>query len=290
MIQFSFKKKLHAANGLMQLDVTCNIGDGELVGLYGASGAGKTSILRMLAGFLRPAEGFIKVNSEVWYNSAEKINVSPQKRSTGFVFQDYALFPNMNVRQNLEFALQKGEAKTIINELLELTQLGELRDKKIQSLSGGQKQRIALARALVRKPALLLLDEPLSAIDTEMREKLQDTILQIHRLYGLTTILVSHDIPEIIKLCDKTISLEHGLITTYKPPVELFFNRPAAGGFDMEGNIINIEEDGDSRILAVLVGNQVIHIKQTGGDITSVQKGDKIKLTAANFAPAIKKI
>ena len=111
MIEFSLQKQLHSANGAMLFNIDHTIKQGAFIGVYGASGAGKTSLLRMLAGFLEPEKGFIKVQDAEWYNSDKKISLAPQKRSIGFVFQDYALFPNMNVRENLEFALQKGESK-----------------------------------------------------------------------------------------------------------------------------------------------------------------------------------
>src|SRR5690606_20928534 len=120
-----------------------------------------------------------------WYNSDENINLAPQKRKTGFVFQDFALFPNMNVRENLEFALTKGESKKIIKNLIEINELGDLQHRKPDTLSGGQKQRVALARALVKMPELLLLDEPLSSLDIEIRRKLQQYILKVHREFKL---------------------------------------------------------------------------------------------------------
>ena len=148
MTHFSLQKRLHAADGILSLDVKCEIEDAAFISLYGASGAGKTSLLRMLAGFMQPDKGMIKVNDEVWFDSENKINIVPQRRSVGFVFQDYALFPNMNVEENILFALGKNDSKQIIEELLEMTGLRGLRNKKIQMLSGGQKQRVALARAV----------------------------------------------------------------------------------------------------------------------------------------------
>ena len=168
-----------------ELAVNCEIEEASFISLYGPSGAGKTSMLRMLAGFLKPDEGKIEMNGEVWLDTGNKINIPPQKRAAGFVFQDYALFPNMNVEKNILFAMGKNASKKLVDELLELTALGGLRDKKIQMLSGGQQQRVALARALARQPKLLLLDEPLSAIDNEMRANLQQTLLSIHAHYKI---------------------------------------------------------------------------------------------------------
>src|SRR5665213_41577 len=216
MIHFSLQKRLHSAEGFITLKVDCEIENGAFISLYGPSGAGKTSLLRMLAGLMQPDSGIINVNGETWFDNQEKINVIPQQRLVGFVFQDYALFPNMNVEQNISFALSKNDSKEIIGEMLEITGLSGLRNKKIQTLSGGQQQRVALARAIVRKPKLLLLDEPLSAIDNEMRVYLQEMLINIHSQYNLTSILVSHDMREIVKLTSKTIHLENGIVIEYK--------------------------------------------------------------------------
>ena len=189
MTHLSLQKKLHSADGQLLLNVNCEIEDGAFISLYGPSGAGKTSLLRMVAGFMQPDAGVIKVNDEVWFDSKNKINIVPQKRMTGFVFQDYALFPNMNVEENISYGIPKNDSKKIIEELLEMTALTGLRNKKIQMLSGGQQQRVALARAIARKPKLLLLDEPLSAIDNEMRSNLQQTLLSIHSYYKVPQLL-----------------------------------------------------------------------------------------------------
>src|SRR4051812_1846446 len=116
MIEFHLHKRLFSADGIMQMNISCKIDPGKFVGLYGVSGAGKTSVLRMLAGFLRPDNGFVKFNNALWFNSEKKIDLPPQKRKIGFVFQDYALFPNMTVKQNLQFALKKGEPKNFMDE------------------------------------------------------------------------------------------------------------------------------------------------------------------------------
>ena len=206
MIDFALQKKLHTADGEMHLQIQVQIESGKFMTLYGSSGAGKTSVLRMLAGFMKPDNGCIKMNDVVWFDALKRINMQPQQRSIGFVFQDYALFPNMNVRENIVFALNKNDNKNIVDELLELTGLTMLASRKIETLSGGQKQRVALARAIAKKPLLLLLDEPLSAIDNTMRAQLQTTLLQVHERFNLTTILVSHDMDEIIKLSDSNYS------------------------------------------------------------------------------------
>lgn len=290
MIEFNLHKKLHAGSGIMQVNFEYAIKEGEFVSIYGASGAGKTSILRMLAGFFKPDAGTIAFNNEMWFDSTKKINLPPQKRSAGFVFQDYALFPNMSVKENLEFALQKGESKNIIDELLNLTELEQFNSRRIQTLSGGQKQRVALARALVRKPKLLLLDEPLSAIDNELRAKLQHILINIHRRYHLTTILVSHDVSEIIRLSDKTIFLENGSIKKSGEPVAMFFPETSNEKFSIEGNIIKIEKlESDYRV-TVLSGNQTVKIKVVESQAKDLNKGDKIMVSSKVFEPVIQKI
>ncbi|WP_339877530.1 ATP-binding cassette domain-containing protein [uncultured Algoriphagus sp.] len=221
MIEFRIEKKLLGPEGKMGLDVNTMIQEGEFVTLYGPSGAGKTSLFRILAGLLLPESGCIRVGDKVWFDSELKINLKPQERNIGMVFQDYSLFPNMSVRQNLEFALEKGQSRTIIEELLELIELNNLTTQRPAQLSGGQKQRVALARALVRRPKILLLDEPLSALDPEMQSKLQDYILKVHQEYGLTTLMISHDLIEVIKMSERVLLLKQGKVVNDGKPSEV---------------------------------------------------------------------
>jgi molybdate transport system ATP-binding protein len=221
MIDINISKKLSGASGELNLQFATRILPQEIVTIYGPSGAGKTSVIRMLAGLLQPDGGHIEVDENIWFDKSKKINIKPQLRNIGIVFQEYSLFPNMTVRGNLEFALEKNQSKNIVAELLQLTELEQLHDKKPDLLSGGQKQRVALARALIRKPKLLLLDEPLSALDTEMQIKLQDYILQIHQQFNLTIILVSHDLNEVVKMSKRVLVLEDGRIKKDGPPLDV---------------------------------------------------------------------
>jgi molybdate transport system ATP-binding protein len=275
MINFSLQKTLHTAEGEMQLNVQAHIESGKFVSLYGASGAGKTSILRMLAGFMKPDNGFITVNNAVWYNAAEKRHLDPQHRRIGFVFQDYALFPNMNVRENISFALGKNESVSIVDELLEVTGLTNLAARKVQALSGGQQQRVALARAIAKKPSILLLDEPLSAIDNVMRMQLQDTLRAIHKRYGLTTILVSHNANEIIKLSDIVIHLEQGRFQQQTTPALFFQNEKNPS--TLTGHIISIDEKGNA---IVLIDNRLLSLPITAAAFNS---NDRIEITCSNM-------
>jgi molybdate transport system ATP-binding protein len=218
MIEVSLQKRLYASSGQMHLDVSFNFRQGQLVSLYGPSGAGKTTILRMIAGLASPDSGSVSVGGEKWFDSVSRVSLKPQRRNVGIVFQDYALFPNMTVKENLEYGLRKNQSPAIVHELLDLMELSNLSGKRPGVLSGGQQQRVALARAIVRKPKVLLLDEPLSALDTDLRLRIQDYILKAHHQYNLTTILVSHDILEVIRLSQHVYMIEHGQIVKAGSP------------------------------------------------------------------------
>jgi molybdate transport system ATP-binding protein len=216
---------LHTAKGPQRLDIEFQWRQGRLLAIYGPSGAGKTTLLRILAGLTTTDSGFIEVEGETWLDTTRRIDLPTRRRSIGFVFQDFALFPNLTVRQQLDFALPDRKNRTIVTELLNLMELEELQNLRPGLLSGGQAQRLALARAIARRPRLLLLDEPLSALDDDMRIKLQDYILTAHRHYKLTTLLVSHHLPEVLRLADEAILLDNGKITAHGEPANLFAGR-----------------------------------------------------------------
>ncbi len=202
MIDIDIQKELYGSNGIMSLDVKLHIEEGEFIALMGQSGSGKTTLLRVLAG-LEKSDGNVVVDGLSWSG------MIPQLREIGFVFQDYALFDNMSVEQNLLFV---NRDKLLVEQLLEMTELTALAKQSVKVLSGGQKQRVSLCRAMMKKPKLLLMDEPLSALDTQMRSKLQKEIRQFHATFGTTTIMVSHDIGEVYALADRVCVMEHGQI------------------------------------------------------------------------------
>ncbi len=290
MIYINIKKNLFTAQGSLKLDIDLSIHSGTITTIYGASGAGKTTILRILAGLLNPEYGKIVVDNTIWFDTDNKINVTPQNRNVGIVFQDYALFPNMTVKENLEYALNKNQSNTIIKELIEIMELTELQNRYPVTLSGGQQQRIALARALVRKPKILLLDEPLSALDKEMRSKIQDYILQIHKNYQLTILLVSHDISEIYKLSENMIILENGKITRQGSPATLFTNQYLSGKFQMIGEVLNIEQEDIIYIVSVLIHNNIVKVVAFAADIINLHKGDRIVVSSKAFNPVLFKV
>ena len=274
----------------MQLNVDVTIPKGEFVTLYGKSGAGKTSILRILAGLMQPEKGKVEVEGIIWYDSKKNISLSPQKRKVGLVFQEYALFPNMTVKENLEYALPKGDSSAIIDELIEIVELGDLKNRKPHSLSGGQQQRAALARSLVQKPQLLLLDEPLSALDAEMRSKLQQYIVRLHREYHLTTIMVSHDVSEILKMSDLVIELTDGKITKTGTSQDVFGHKELSGKFQFTGEILTIEKQDVIHIISVNIGNELVKVVADEKEASKLTIGDKVIVASKAFNPVIKKV
>lgn len=178
--------------------------------LFGPSGCGKSSILRCLAGLERPQQGVIRFGHETWFDAGQGIDLPPQLRRIGFVFQDYALFPHLSVADNIGYGLQtatKRERSQCIDEMLQRFSLTEERDRRPSQISGGQQQRVALARALVIKPRLLLLDEPLSALDTDLRNALREELRQHLRALEIPVVLVTHDREEASLVADQIMLL-----------------------------------------------------------------------------------
>lgn len=209
-----------SVSGELDLDVDFALEKGEFAAFYGPSGSGKTSVLRMIAGLLQPDSGKIVIDDQIWFDHETRISLKTQQRNFGIVFQDYGLFPNMTVRENIGFALKNGRHESV-DEMIRFMELQNLENKKPDTLSGGQRQRVALARAIIRKPAVLLLDEPFAALDTGLRLRMQEFILKMHRDLGLTTILVSHDLLEVARLADRVFLLENGNITKSGSPKDV---------------------------------------------------------------------
>lgn len=286
-IQCKATKFLHTAEGLQTLDISFNLEKGRILTLYGPSGAGKTTILRILAGLTDVRSAHIEVEGEIWQHTEQKINRPTRHRLVGFVFQDFALFPHLTVREQLEFALPRGDDKRIITELLSMMELEELQDRRPTLLSGGQQQRVALARAIARRPALLLLDEPLSALDDEMRFRLQDYILTAHRHYHLTTILVSHYLPEIFRLSDEVICLERGKIRKQGRPSDVFLEEKISSKFRTTGEIIDIVPADIVFIVHILAANAIVKVVATTEEATSLHIGQKVIVASKAFNPII---
>lgn len=197
----------------------------EIILLAGPSGSGKTLTLNMIAGLFKPDEGFIKVGKDIYYDSANRISLTPQQRCVGYVFQDYALFPHMTVRKNIAYALRgetSGESQRAVKEMLEFLRIKEIEKCYPKEISGGQKQRVALARALVRKPHILLLDEPFAALDPEIRSILREGIRDIQNLFPIPIVLVTHDLIDAYSLADKLVVYVQGRCHQVGAPEEVF--------------------------------------------------------------------
>ena len=205
--------------------IDLDIADGEFFAVLGPSGSGKTTVLRMIAGFEAPTEGVIELGG------VDTTRVPPFRRDVNTVFQDYALFPHMSVAQNVEYGLRvKGvgrrERATRAVEALEMVRLSGYGDRRPHQLSGGQRQRVALARALVNRPSVLLLDEPLGALDLKLREQMQVELKAIQRDVGITFVFVTHDQDEALTLCDRLAVMRDGHIEQVGPASEVY-ERPA---------------------------------------------------------------
>jgi putative spermidine/putrescine transport system ATP-binding protein len=202
-------------------DFSLSLQRGEFVSLLGPSGCGKTTVLRMIAGFETPTSGHISINGR------EVTRTPPNKRNIGMVFQSYALFPNMTAAGNIGFGLRvagkpKREIDARVREMLELVRLTDLGGRYPYQLSGGQQQRVALARALAFQPELLLLDEPLSALDAKVRAEVRDEIRRIQRQLGITTVFVTHDQEEAMSISDRVVVMSKGLIEQVGSPFEIY--------------------------------------------------------------------
>jgi len=296
MIKIRIKREMHTPLGKEWLDLDLNIAKGEFVTLYGESGAGKTTFLRILAGLTQPQEGFIEVDGEIWFDSRKRINLPIQQRKTGFVFQENSLFPHMTVRENLEYALPRRQAGCsdkqehgIIEEWIVTMGLKGLEDQKPDKISGGQKQRVALVRALISRPKILLLDEPLSDLDIRSRLDLQDEIIKVYQKTKITTILVSHDLSEVFKLSKKIFVIDRGKITKSGSPQEVFVNNDLSGKFKFTGEIIEIHKDGVINILTLSIGNNVTRVVASDEEIADLTIGSKVIVAAKAFNPLILK-
>lgn len=293
MIEIDIRKKLFSAQGEFTLAMQMNIGQGEFISLFGQSGAGKTTLLRCLAGLEKPDSGSIKVKGETWFDSKSGFMLPARLRRAGYMFQDYALFPNMSVRGNMEFALRPGANEQRVSELIELMGLGELQQRRPDTLSGGQKQRVALARALASEPQLLLLDEPFSALDHAIRVRLQDEVLRLQRHFGLTTVMVSHDIGEVYKLSQRVMVMEQGSIANQGSPAEVFKagqsgNQSASSGkFSFAGEVLEIETADVVFAVTLLVGNQVVRVIATPDEARNLKQGDRVMLLSKAFNPVL---
>ncbi|PYE37447.1 putative spermidine/putrescine transport system ATP-binding protein [Rhizobium sp. PP-F2F-G38] len=270
-------------------DFDMAIEKGEFVSFLGPSGCGKTTVLRMIAGFETPSSGTIMINGR---NQNE---LKPNQRNIGMVFQAYALFPNMTVRDNVAFGLKvagapKADIDSRVKEMLALIHLEHLADRYPYQMSGGQQQRVALARALAPKPQVLLLDEPLSALDAKIRVSLREEIRMIQQQLGITTVFVTHDQEEALSISDRIVIMNGGRADQIGTPFEIY-NRPATrfvASFVGTLNLIDAKVV-DPATHRIVIGDQGITLREPLGD---AKAGDTISLAlrpeAGSIAPDAK--
>jgi molybdate transport system ATP-binding protein len=212
----------------MPLDLAFTCGSGDVLAIFGPSGSGKTTILRAIAGLYRPTDAVVQCAGETWTNSAARVFVPAYRRAVGFVFQEYALFPHLTALGNVITALThrpRSARRQEAESLLALVHLAEHASRRPHQLSGGERQRVALARALAREPAVLLLDEPFSAVDRDVRRRLQDEIDELRRTLEIPLVLVTHDFDDVVRLATHVLVLERGRSVAFGP-VSKLMSRP----------------------------------------------------------------
>lgn len=288
-IHLRFAKTLLGSNGTFTLRVDKHIAFGEFVALFGKSGAGKTSILRVLSGLDNAQEGYIRVGEEVWLDSSKNINLPTQKRRIGFVFQNYALFPHLNVYENICFGVQNKQDRIYVDELIALMDLQSLKKSRIHQLSGGQSQRVALARALAFRPSLLLLDEPFSALDNEMSKVLQNELGRLHHHLHLTTILVSHNLSEIFTLATRSLVIQNGHIIRDGNNEDVFIQKRLSAKIKLNGEIVAIDSNDMICIVSVLCGGEILKIAYNPTDAARFTLGEQIIIADKAFSPMLYK-
>ena len=250
------------------LDVSFEMGN-ELVVLFGPSGSGKTTLFKCISGITEPDSGKITVGNKVYYDKDQKINLPIQKRNLGYVFQNYTLFPHMSVRKNIECGLkgwEKKDREERVMEMLSLLHIEELEMRYPSQLSGGQKQRVALARALAPKPGILLLDEPFSALDMEIRTKLAEKIKTLQKKIKIPLLFITHNLEEAFLLADRILILHGGEVQQFGTPEEIFYhpeNRHVAELIGMS-NIFDEAEveryDEESKSIVLKSGDMTIRV------------------------------
>ena len=201
--------------GIQKIEANLQIPLGEYVSISGISGSGKTTFLRLISGLIQPQNGTIYWGEQVWHDTKNKQCIPPQERNIGMVFQDYALFPNMNTLDNIIFACKKKVEKKYLQSIVDTLGLDNYLTRYPYQLSGGQQQRVAIARALISKPALLLLDEPFSALDESLKKTVQSFIYEIHQQNSMTTFVVSHQISEIKPYAHRFLKFENEKLLDY---------------------------------------------------------------------------
>ena len=258
------------------LPTELSVGKGEIVSLLGPSGCGKTTLLRIIAGLETPDTG-----SDIWFDDDNVTALPVERRKVGMVFQSYALFPNMSVRKNIGYGLKmqklpRSEIDARVTEVLNMCQLQPFANRAVTALSGGQRQRVALARAIAPRPRLLLLDEPLSALDASLREALRDELAVLLREFDITAIFVTHDQDEAMAIADRVAVMSHGRVVQSGTPEDLYCNPTSSFVAGFVGNAMKLSGRIDGKTLH-LEGGQLALPKEGDGHTVFV-RGENVQI------------
>ncbi len=283
-VKFEKVDKSYDGEILVVKDLNVDVAQGEFLTLLGPSGSGKTTTLMMLAGFETPTGG------EIYLEGDPISSIPPYKRGIGMVFQNYALFPHMTVNENLSFPLEvrklsKSDIEEKVKKALSMVELQDFGSRMPMQLSGGQQQRVALARALIQQPDILLLDEPLSALDRKLHQNMQELLARLHRRYQMTTIMVSHDIPEILSLANKLLILELNKSTFSINPFDYFSQITSNNKLQLKGEICHITEE----IIDVKIDGKIYQFKLPKSQTKDLRAGEQICINILDFVPVIQK-
>lgn len=280
----SFLELKNISTSFCLKDVNLSVEKGEFLAIFGHSGAGKSTLLNILA-------GFIEHEGEVYLDGVLLNKLPTEKRGIGYLHQEIYLFPNMTVFENIAFGLRSKRIdfnlKDKVHEISKLVKVEHLLERYPKYLSGGEKQRVGLARTLVTSPKVLLLDEPLSSLDLNVRSILQYEIRQIHEKLGLTTIIVSHDIDEVLKLADRIALLETGRILRVGNPKEVLFRENMISKFQFNGYVVDIVKTDIVYLVFVNIGNSIVQVVASENDIKRYNIGDKVFVGTRSNNPII---
>lgn len=243
-----------------ELDVSLDLSE-PVTALFGPSGVGKTSLLEAIAGLRRPAAGEIRIDDDVLFSSQHNISLPPERRCVGYVPQDALLFPHMSVHRNLRYGVRGGNGSIPVDSVIEALEIGHLLERDPSTLSGGERQRVALGRALVSGPRLLLLDEPLAALDIGLKDRILPYLRRVREQYRIPALVVSHDVFEVLTLCDEAVILERGRVVGRGSP-RAVLTGPGAEGELFRGRFENVL---DVRVVAQEPEEGITRVETPGG-------------------------
>lgn len=278
MLQISVQQRL----GELELAVDVAIPNRGVTAIFGKSGAGKSSLINLVAGLSTAQQGRILLNERVLFDSEQGINLPPEKRKVGYVFQEPRLFPHYKVEANLKYGCKRSDSANFL-QIIELLGIGHLLDRYPNSLSGGEKQRVAIGRALLSEPDILLMDEPLSALDLPRKKELLDFLSQLAKNVQIPILYVSHSLDEVVRLADRLLLLENGKVVAFDR-VQAVWNSPAFAAWQPESQQLSllelpiVAEQPDYKMLALGLGEQRIWIHQQ----PRYQLGEQLRITIAS--------